>query len=299
MCYEQKSLIIKFDLPHRPLKAQVAIRDHWTKSDGPLQTTLKSLQDLLGHEIALDPEWQILLAELDEFYPDKANFVQTIAGCVQTWAKSLTELLEDDSPGNEEWIETVLEKSKFGRLRIYLEVSSSSSEKGGTSWSEQRNGFIITIPKKRIFVPTELFPVFRGALLTCFETPKSKPLPLPLRQGAGGAAADEWADVKLDTTTGKPEVVEKQQTGGGAHGSLSRTAAVQFLPNVQSLPRPDELFLRPPYFLTVLPSHGGEIEIQGSHSPSLKFLADYLERWCRVNHHDTTAVSNCYAVDRN
>lgn len=266
----------------RPLKAQVAIRDHWTKADGPLQVTLKSLQDLLGHEVAIDPEWQILLAELDEFYPDKANFVQTVAGCVQTWAKSMTELLDDSA--NEEWTETVLEKSKFGRLRLYLEVSSSQS--AATSWSEQRNGFIISIPKKRVFVPTELFPVFRGALLTCFETPKSQ---LPVRQGgasgAAVAAADEWADVKLDTATGKPEVIEKQT---GAQTS-SRTT-VQFLPNVQSLPRPDELFLRPPYFLTVIPS-SGEIEIQGSHSPSLKFLADYLERWCRVNHHDTTAVS--------
>ncbi|KAK0632726.1 hypothetical protein B0T14DRAFT_491031 [Immersiella caudata] len=260
-------------MPSLPLKVQIAIRDIWNKQDGGLQTALKSLQDLLGHEVVIEPEWQLLLAALEEFYPDKTNFVTILAGCVETWAKSMTELLEDSA--NEDWTETVLEKSKSGRLRLFLEVSSS--DVGSTSWSGQRNAFVITLPKKKVFQPAELFPVFRGKLLTCFQAPKKAEL--PIRQGV---AADEWADVELDTATGKPEVVEKTRSP-----PVSSSRTVEFLPNVQSLPRPDELFLRPPYHLTVVPGHT-EIEIQCSHSPSLKVLSEYLKRWCRINHHDTT-----------
>ncbi|KAK0657019.1 hypothetical protein B0T16DRAFT_366800 [Cercophora newfieldiana] len=261
-------------MPSLPLKVQVAIRDIWSKEDGGLQTALKSLQELLGHEIVIEPEWQLLLAELEEFYPDKGNFVTILAGCVEAWVKSMAELLEDSA--HEDWTEIVLEKSKSGRLRLFLEVSTS--EIASTSWSEERRAFIITLPKKKVFQPAELFPIFRGKLLTCFEAPKKAQL--PIRQGQ---AADEWADVELDTATGKPEVVEKSQ---GSSASRPKTT-VEFLPNVQSLPRPDELFLRPPYHLTLIPGHS-EIEIQSSHSPSLKVLSDYLKRWCRINHHDTT-----------
>ncbi|KAK4454525.1 hypothetical protein QBC34DRAFT_134918 [Podospora aff. communis PSN243] len=261
-------------MPSLPLKVQIAIRDIWNKGDGGLQTALKTLQDLLGHEVVIEPEWQLLLAALEEFYPDKTNFVNILAGCVEAWAKSMTELLEDSA--HEDWTETVLEKSKYGKLRLFLEVSAS--DVGSTSWSEQRSGFVITLPKKKIFQPAELFPVFRGKLLACFESPKKAEL--PIRQGGAG---DEWADVELDTTTGKPEVVEKPR----AQPTSRSTTTVEFLPNVQSLPRPDELFLRPPYHLTVLPGHN-EIEIQCSHSPTLKVLSEYLKRWCRINHHDTT-----------
>ncbi|KAK1757869.1 hypothetical protein QBC47DRAFT_377143 [Echria macrotheca] len=266
-------------MPQLPLKVQLAIRDHWSSPTSPLQTTLASLASLLGHEIVLDPEWQLLLTELDAFYPDKTNFVLVVTQCVQAWAKSLTELLDDEA--HEAWTETVLEKAKFGRLRLFLEVSPS--EDASTSWSDTRAGFVICLPRKRVYQAAELFPIFRGKLLTCFEVPKES-VPLPLRQG--GAAADEWADVELDRTTGKPEVVDKPVVTTGPVSSPARPV-VEFLPTMQSLPRPDELFLRPPYHLTIVPGHS-EIEVQCSHSPSLKFLADYLERWCRVNHHDTT-----------
>lgn len=213
------------------------------------------------------------MTELDKFYPDKSNFVVTVAGCVRVWVKSMTELLDDSA--NEDWTETVLEKSKSGRLRLFLDVSKS--DVAATSWSTERNGFIVSLPKKTVYQPAELFPIFRGSLLTCFEAPK-KPQ-LPIRQ------ADDWADVELDTATGRPEVVEKTRP---TLNTIRPT--IEFLPNALSLPRPDELFLRAPYHLTVYPGHS-DIEIHSSHSPSLKVLAEYLKRWCRVNHNDSTEVN--------
>ncbi|KAG6013118.1 hypothetical protein E4U41_005149, partial [Claviceps citrina] len=53
------------------------------------------------------------------------------------------------------------------------------------------------------------------------------------------------------------------------------------LPNVNSLPRPDDLLLRPPYHLHI--THESCIRIQCSHGPSLGFLDEYLRKWCRTN----------------
>ncbi len=192
----------------------------------------------------------------------------------------MTELLDDSA--NEEWAEAVLEKTKVGRLRVFLEVSASTS--GATSWSTQRHGFIISLPKKQVHQPAELFPVFRGKLLTSFDVEK-KPQVLTSRPGgAGSGTADEWADVEVNAATGKPDVVEKQE-----NTLVSSRRVVEFLPTAVSLPRPDELFLKPPYHLRLIPG-SSEIEIQCSHSPSLQLIADYMERWCRVNHNDTTEV---------
>lgn len=98
----------------------MGIREHWDKEESPLRTSLKSLQEVLGKETLVEPEWQLLLAELDKFYADKENFVATVAGCVATWCKSLTELLEDEA--NEEWAETLLERITTRRLQLFIEV---------------------------------------------------------------------------------------------------------------------------------------------------------------------------------
>lgn len=263
-----------------PLKAQIGIRDHWSKPDGALQTALRSLQDLLGHDVVIEPEWPLLVTELDSFYADKSNLVAVVAGCVQAWAKSLTELLDDAA--HEAWTEKVLEKVPV-RMQVFVEVAAS--DKAATAWSEQRGGFVVSLPKKQVYQPAELFPVFRGDLLACFE--EAKQTSLPERKAAEAAAADDWAGVEVDTATGKAEVIEAPKSSQ----VLPARAKIEFLPSVESLPRPDQLLLQPPYHLTMSVGHR-EIELQCSHSPSLQLLADYLKRWCRINHADTRSVSH-------
>lgn len=101
---------------------KVAIRDHWSNEGCPLQQTLKSLQEILGIEVDVNPEWQLLLAELEAEYPDNGDLVAAVAGTVDTWCKAATELLEDAV--NEEWTEALLEKLKstWSRLRLLIEV---------------------------------------------------------------------------------------------------------------------------------------------------------------------------------
>ncbi|KAG5995908.1 hypothetical protein E4U54_002708 [Claviceps lovelessii] len=57
------------------------------------------------------------------------------------------------------------------------------------------------------------------------------------------------------------------------------------LPDVNLVPRPEELLLQPPYHLHI--THHASIQIQGSHGPSLAFLDEYFRKWCRTNHRRT------------
>jgi hypothetical protein len=127
----QTCLLCKFVLPprrstidtdsrHSPLKAKVAVRDHWSKADGALQTSLKGLKELLGLNVTVEPEWQLLITELDTFYEDNANLVTIVAGCVQTWVKCIVEVLDD--PAREEWTATLLDKVWANHLPLYIEV---------------------------------------------------------------------------------------------------------------------------------------------------------------------------------
>jgi hypothetical protein len=228
---------------------------------------------LLGRRIVADPEWSLLIAELDTFYDDKANLVAVVAGCVRAWAMSMTQLLDEEM--DPDWTEEVLAKVT-GQMKVFVEVATS--DKAATTWSEQRGGFVVNLPKKQVTQPAELFPTFQEQLLACFAK-KEKPQPSEIKEVAG---TDDWAGVEVDTTTGTPKVVEAPRT-------MASRPNVEFMPDMASLPRPDQLFLRPPYHLTLFPGRP-KIEVHGSHSPSLEFLAAYLKRWCRINHADVRNV---------
>ncbi|KAK4098769.1 hypothetical protein N658DRAFT_509218 [Parathielavia hyrcaniae] len=259
-------------MPSLPLKAQIGIRDHWIKDDSPVQKSLRDLQELLGHSVVAEPEWPLLVAELDAVYADKANLVAVVASCVQVWVKSMMELLDDSAC--EAWAEKVLDKAP-GRMRVLVDVARS--DRASTTWSEARGGFVVSLPKKQVYQPAELFPIFREELLACFNERKKPQLP----EGKAAGGADSWEDVEVDAATGKAEVVKTTPAL-----RPSTRSKVVFLPDLASLPRPDQLFLQPPYHLSLTHGHR-EIELQCSHSPSLQLLADYLKRWCRVNHADT------------
>ncbi|KAK4167134.1 hypothetical protein QBC43DRAFT_8464 [Cladorrhinum sp. PSN259] len=249
-----------------PLNIRVAIRDNWDKEDGPLQTALKDLEELLGHNVSVEPQWQLLVTALETYYPDKANLVSIIAGCVQVWVKGLTELLDDSV--NEAWADQLLEKVPV-TLRLFIDVATS--DKASTRWSNHRQGFILSLPKAKVFQPTELLPTIRGHLLSCFDTNKQPTVAIV------GPDPDDWAQVQLETKQSATQPVDAPSSRPG----------VEYLPDVASLPWPDELLLRPPFHLT-LTSSQKLVEIQCSHSPTLKVLAEYLKRWCRTNHNDTT-----------
>ncbi|KLU85512.1 hypothetical protein MAPG_04535 [Magnaporthiopsis poae ATCC 64411] len=276
-------------MPSVPLKVQVGIRDHWKNEDAPVQTSLRELQELLGLQVDIEPEWPLILAELDSFYIDKGNFAAAVAGAVETWAKALTELLDDEK--NEQWTEKLLEKLKesWSRLKVFVDVSKDTQ--ASTQFSHERGGFVITLPRRTLNQPYELLPLFKGEIHESFDETKNKKKTTKLPSRSGPPPGDDWADVEVDEATGKLGIVEQTKPAAAATSSGSAPPPglpkPEFLPNADTLPRPDELLLKPPYHLIVHAKGLTEVEVQCSHSPSLSFIADYLKRWSRANHNMT------------
>ncbi|KAJ9148625.1 hypothetical protein NKR23_g4788 [Pleurostoma richardsiae] len=232
-----------------PLQVRVGIRDYWDKEDGALKKAVASLEEILGYKIVMEPQWQLLLADLGKVFPDKAQFVACVSACVESWCNSLVGLL--DGQASEDWTETLLQKlvDRHPRLELFLE--------GGP------------------FIPWREPDSLGRNLLTCFEAKSHAALPHHKRI----MEIDDWADVEVGEATGGIDVVEKQPP--------QSVAEVDYLPKVDLLPRPDELLLKPPYHLVVDATGRAEVEIQCSHSPSLQFIAHYLKRWCKANLDDT------------
>ena len=111
---------------YSPLKARIAIRDHWTPPTSAPGAALASIHKLLGLPVVCEPEWPLLVALLDAAYPDCEQLVLAVAGCVQAWCRAAGELFEAEG----EWADEVLERIKdapgSNGLRIFIEVCTSS-----------------------------------------------------------------------------------------------------------------------------------------------------------------------------
>ena len=135
----------------------------------------------------------------------------------------------------------------------------------------------------------ELEAALRGQLLNCFKKDSGAVLQATTLASRAAAPADDWADVSVDATTGKAAVVEDERS----HQKYvpPAKAVYEVLPNVGTLARPDDLLLKPPYYLVVYDRGSNKVEVHGSHSPSLQFLSEYLKRWCRINQQNHQKVS--------
>lgn len=113
------------------MKAKVAVRDLWAKSDAPAQKAISSLHESLGLEVACEPDWSILCAELDSVYDDKGQLVRAVISCIQVWCETVSEMLEDEK--YEDWGEKLIDKLResYSRLTLIVEVSSPQDEREG------------------------------------------------------------------------------------------------------------------------------------------------------------------------
>ncbi|KAI3319864.1 hypothetical protein HD806DRAFT_250876 [Xylariaceae sp. AK1471] len=266
-----------------PLKLQVGIRDHWTATSSPVQKAIQNLQEVLGITITINPEWPLLLNELDAFYPDKAILVPAVAGAVEAWCTALTTLADDEA--NAEWADMLLERTK-SRIRLFIEVSKNREM--GMTYSHQQTGFILSLPKSSAPSQSYMQSFFTGTLINCFSA-KSKPSSSPSNAESG--AVDDWADVSVDKSTGTAAIVDSLQRHIPTQLQQQRQQeSPQFdtIPDVNTISRPDELLLKPPYHLTVYAINKTLAEVQCSHSPTLQFLSDYLQKWSKTNHNNTT-----------
>ncbi|KAH7000325.1 hypothetical protein EDB80DRAFT_723717 [Ilyonectria destructans] len=256
-----------------PLKAKVAVRDKWEKTDSPVQTAIKEVKGLLGLDVHCEPEWPILISELEKVYEDKAQLIGALVGILQTWFATLAEIIDDST--QDTWSEKVVEKVNELTSRLNVTVEASETERASTEWSDRRKGFLVCIPKVHVYQPAQFGSLFKEQLLDCFEEKKKPSQSLPIHSTTG----DEWADVGMDEAAEKP--VKPTATKDTA-------SIVDYLPDANTLPKPGTLLLKPPYHLFIHAIGNNKLEIQCSHSATLEVLSDYLKRWCRINPNLTT-----------
>ena len=100
---------------------------------------------------------------------------------------------------------------------------------------------------------------------------------------------EDWADLDL----GSPEshTVIPSRTKQVASGTVDTEP--DLLPELATIPRPEELTRKPPYWMVVRQEGRTRVVIQGSHAPSLVCLDEYLRRWCRGEVGRVDRVSSC------
>ncbi|KAF2972062.1 hypothetical protein GQX73_g1622 [Xylaria multiplex] len=253
---------------------QVGIRDSWDNQDAPVQKAIKNLKEVIGVGVSVNPEWPLLFTELDSFYPDKATLVPSVATVVEACCTALATFADDDANG--EWADTLLEQTE-GRVRFALEIFKTRDI--GLIWSNQRRSFVIGLPKSVMPSKSYMLSFFTGNLLKIFDEKPNHSTP-PNTQPT---SIDDWADVALDNKTGNAAVIEIPQR----HAVARESPTFDIIPDIETVARPDELLLKPPYHLTVRDYNSSTIVVQCSHSPTLQFLSDYLTKWARTNHNNT------------
>ncbi|KAL1407864.1 hypothetical protein Q8F55_007300 [Vanrija albida] len=248
-----------------PLKVRMGIRDEWDSPNCELRTALGNVAGTLGTVPEIKPDWSVLVAALEGPYGDVGRIVPGVAGLVTAWVHALADLIADKE--HEAWAETLLEKMHGSDLKVLLNVSPDpNSTDPVTKWTEQ-HAFELTLPQKESANPRATRPLNKAALLAVWD----------VGQPASAEDDDEpgWARVTTEVTEDAPAATARSSTAVAP-------AAPGYIPSLATFPRPEQLLQRAPYHLIV--SWGSTIEIQGTHSPSLEFIAAYLKKWCRSDH---------------
>jgi hypothetical protein len=89
---------------------------------------------------------------------------------------------------------------------------------------------------------------------------------------------EAWTNFSLDSPESHPIFTPRSTLP--LHPSSLTTTSDQ-LPELSTIPRPEELLKTPPYHLTVRQEGNMRVVVNASHGPSLVLLEGYLKRWCR------------------
>lgn len=138
------------------------------------------------------------------------------------------------------------------------------------------------MPNVQILQATEFLPLLKGQIFDSTQEQEEN------TQAAATTAADEWADIGADVddqppSTDGPEAKAIAIAAAAASLPHRTKPRVDYLADPATLARPDQLLLKPPYYLHVYGGGGDEVQIEGSHSPSLEMLAEYLKKWAQTN----------------
>ncbi|EAA35694.1 hypothetical protein GE21DRAFT_1935 [Neurospora crassa] len=268
-----------------------------------LHKRVSELSRVLGHKVIIEADWQRLLDEFGEQL--QPTLVEAASDIMQLWCVELQSIL--DHPDNDDWLTRLLTRlvKANGQLRVMLDVWEKTQL--GTSWSDERNGFLVHLPKHFLFVRRALKrgesvirEEFQKELLSCFVTTandKEDSNPELGKEAWTGTATESLKQLSVrDEKSGE----ERSSTAAGAapaaacktqpnvanakttttsSASSTKPKPASF-PTVASLPPLSEICSNPPYHITIHDgSRPGWISIHGSHGASLKLIDKYISKW--------------------
>ncbi|KAH9478623.1 hypothetical protein JR316_0009080 [Psilocybe cubensis] len=258
-----------------PLKIRVDIRDKWESPKGMIQKSIDDLEKTLGHKIVPEVQWLQLYDALKGVYPDKAQFIPSIARVVNAFYGRLLARVDDDN--NSEWTEELLEmlaKKPNSSWLLKLEISAGRCPK--VNLKREFSAFTLEIPNAQLPLNAAVESMFDQDLDLLFSSE------VGISSSDAAVNDDDWAKVNV-----RGETTLSSHASTLVPSGIAVTPRIQKLPNIDMLDRPAQLFKSTaPYFLTV-DARTIPLVIQGSHQPSLELLAEYLKKWAKTNMGDS------------
>ncbi|KAK3395389.1 hypothetical protein B0T20DRAFT_486721 [Sordaria brevicollis] len=266
-----------------------------------VRTELDTLSQRLGHEVIVEVDWQGLLDQYGEQKDPK--IVHGVCDIIYAWCIELREITSD--PERDDWMVELLTRvvESGGKLRVVVDVWDSA--KLGTSWSDERRGFVVHMPKHFLFVRRVVlsgYNVIRDQFKKIFAscefqaTEEGKKVSKPelgMRTGTAPELASGLEELGLrdddsmgEGSSGAAGVMSanaansKTTTGiTTASSSAGPTLNATPFPTLDSVPSLLELCSMPPYHLTITEDSNGWIRLRGSHGPSIRFIDLYISKW--------------------
>lgn len=162
-----------------------------------------------------------------------------------------------------------------------------------TLWSESQKAFVLTLPNTKVVDATAFAESFRDDLYEEFETPLDADESTKSATADAAAADAEWTDVTEEPAKKTPIAQPTTTRDAGSAALAAQAPHVEtelvYLPKAQELARPNDLFSKPPYRITVH-ARSSAVDILSNHSPSLELLEAYMTRWCRSDYNYTNKV---------
>lgn len=215
----------------------------------------EALSKVLGKCVRIDFAWEQLLAADSNVYEDATVLAYDVIRSSKLWCKVLKEIcataISTEIAGAADAAQQQWTALLVDKIKLHEELR-----------------LLVTVARKRddeLLQRSELTTSWSETLaaLVLF-LPRDRPIRLPEDFGA------EFQSRMLESLQKEP-----------------KTLVTQSLPKLDALPCPDDLFRRPPYHLIITDYGLSKIVVQGSHSPSLRLLGEYMERWCRINLQDS------------
>jgi hypothetical protein len=161
-------------------------------------------------------------------------------------------------------------------MRIQI---SRASKVPTTAWFPNKLVFVIALPKGELPRGQTVLAGFSSDLLKLFtDSPPMGATPGDTLESAEDP--EDWADLDLGSPESHPIMTPSSKQAPGPPG-LSIQVGEDPIPEISTIPRPEELIRKPPYWMVVRQENRMRVVVQGSHGPSLILLDAYLKRWCR------------------